>query len=156
MVTAGAHGLVRQGDALAGARGRHIASALCACGVQTASSSGPRLGWRIMGGDMQIQFNSDRNIEGDEAMARFVESVVQGALDRFSEQVTRVEVHVRDENSNKKGGSDDIRCLMEARLGGRQPVAVSHNAATVEEAVDGAAGKLQRSLESTLGRLSQR
>ena len=105
---------------------------------------------------MQIQFNSDRNIEGDEAMTRFVESVVHGALDRFSEQITRVEIHVRDENSDKKGGNDDIRCLMEARLAGLQPVAVSHNAASLEEAVDGSAGKMQRSLESTLGRLNQR
>ncbi len=105
---------------------------------------------------MQIQFNTDRNIEGDDAKAQFVEAVVHGALDRFSEQITRVEIHVRDENSNKKGGSDDIRCLMEARLGGLQPVAVSHNAATFEDAVEAAAGKMQRSLASTLGRLNQR
>jgi ribosome-associated translation inhibitor RaiA len=105
---------------------------------------------------MHIQFNTDRNIEGDEAMTHLVESVVHGTLDRFSEQITRVEIHVSDENSNKKGGSDVIRCLMEARLGGMQPVAVTHNAGTVVEAVDGAAGKMQRSLESTLGRLNQR
>lgn len=89
-------------------------------------------------------------------MTRLVESVVHGSLDRFSEQITRVEIHVRDDNSDKKGGNDDIRCLMEVRLGGLQPVAVSHNGAAVEEAVDGAAGKMQRSLESTLGRLNQR
>ncbi len=105
---------------------------------------------------MQIQVNTDRNIEGDEAMTRLVEGVVHGALDRFSEQITRIELHFRDENSNKKGGSDVIRCLMEARLAGLQPVAVSHNAATMEEAADGAAGKMQRSLESTLGKLNQR
>ena len=105
---------------------------------------------------MQIQFNTDRNIEGDEAMTELVESVVHGTLDRFSEQITRVEIHVRDENSDKKGGNDVIRCLMEARLSGMQPVAVSHNAGSVVEAVDGAAGKMQRSLESTLGRLNQR
>ena len=105
---------------------------------------------------MQIQFNTDRNIEGDEAMTELIESVVHSALDRFSEQITRVEIHVRDENSDKKGGNDDIRCLMEARLGGMQPIAVSHNAGGVIEAVDGAAGKMQRSLESTLGRLNQR
>jgi ribosome-associated translation inhibitor RaiA len=105
---------------------------------------------------MQIQINTDRNIEGDEATMQLVEGVVSSALDRFSEQITRVEVHFRDENSNKKGGIDDLRCMMEARLSGLQPIAVTHNAPTLEEAADGAAGKMKRSLESTLGRLNQR
>ncbi|CAN5647755.1 hypothetical protein BH23DEI1_BH23DEI1_24310 [soil metagenome] len=105
---------------------------------------------------MQIQVNTDRNIEGNEAMTQFVESVVESALDRFSAQITRVEVHLSDQNSNKKGGGDDIRCMMEARLAGLQPIAVTHSAATMEEAADGAAGKMQRSLESTLGRLNER
>jgi ribosome-associated translation inhibitor RaiA len=42
---------------------------------------------------------------------------------------------------------------MEARLEGRQPVAVTHHAATIDQAVDGAADKLHRMIESTLGRL---
>ena len=45
---------------------------------------------------------------------------------------------------------------MEARLEGRQPTAVTHQAATLHEAVDGAADKLAASLESTLGRLRDR
>jgi len=43
--------------------------------------------------------------------------------------------------------------VMEARLEGRQPVAVTHHAPTVDQAVDGAAAKLARLIESTLGRL---
>ena len=46
-----------------------------------------------------------------------------------------------------------MRCRMEARLEGRKPVAVTHQAATLDEAVEGAAGKLIRLIESTLGRL---
>jgi hypothetical protein len=63
-----------------------------------------------------------------------------------------VVVHVCDVNAARAGG-DDKRCLMEARLAGRQPVAVSHEAPTQDEAVGGAADKMKRSLDSTLGRL---
>ena len=102
---------------------------------------------------MQIQMNTDGNIEGHEALATQVSSTVESALNRFSDHITRVEVHLSDENSNKKGGNDDMRCVMEARLEGRQPIAVTHQAATVDQAVDGAADKLTSLIESTLGRL---
>jgi ribosome-associated translation inhibitor RaiA len=102
---------------------------------------------------MQVQFNTDHNIEGREALADKVRSVVEGALSRLSDHITRVEVHLSDENSAKKGGNDDMRCMMEARLEGRQPIAVTHWAATLDQAVDGAADKLTRLIESTLGRL---
>jgi len=102
---------------------------------------------------MQIQINTDHNIEGREALAAHVQGVVESVLGRFGEQITRVEVHLSDQNGDKSG-QDDKRCMMEARLEGRQPTAVTHSAGTVDEAVDGAADKLKRSLESTLGRLA--
>jgi ribosome-associated translation inhibitor RaiA len=101
---------------------------------------------------MQIQTNTDRNIEGSEGLSAQVKAVVESALRRFSDGVTRVEVHLSDENS-ARGGADDKRCMMEARLEGRPPTTVTHQAATVKEALDGAAAKLARSIESTLGRL---
>ena len=100
---------------------------------------------------MQIQTNTDRNVEGSEALSAQVRAVVESALGRFSDQVTRVEVHLSDENSTRVG-TDDKRCMMEARLEGRSPTAVTHQAATVEQALDGAAAKLARSIESMLGR----
>lgn len=105
---------------------------------------------------MKVQINTDSNIEGHDELFQQVEAVVRGALDRFSEQITRVEVHLSDENSDKKIGTTDKRCLLEARLAGLLPIAVSHQAATLEQAVDGAAEKLKRSLDSTLGRLGNR
>jgi len=102
---------------------------------------------------MQIQLNTDANIDGHEELATQVSSTVESALKRFSDHITRVEVHLKDENSDTKGGNDDMHCVMEARLEGRQPVAVTHHAATVDQAVDGAADKLHRMIESTLGRL---
>ena len=102
---------------------------------------------------MQIQMSTDGNIEGHEALATQVSSVIESALSRFSDHITRVEVHLSDENSEKKDGNDDMRCMMEARLEGRQPIAVTHQAATLDQAVDGAADKLSKLIESTLGRL---
>jgi ribosome-associated translation inhibitor RaiA len=105
---------------------------------------------------MHVQINTDTNIKGDNALVQRVEAIVSGTLDRFSEQITRVQVHLSDENSHRKPGTDDKRCLLEARLAGHQPIAVSHQAATLEQAVDGAAEKLKRVLDGTLGRLGNR
>ncbi len=101
---------------------------------------------------MQIQTNHDRNIAGSEGLSAKANTIVEAALARFSEQITRVEVHLSDENG-ARGGVDDKRCVMEARLRGHQPIAVTHHAATVELAMDGAADKLKQSITSTLGRL---
>jgi ribosome-associated translation inhibitor RaiA len=101
---------------------------------------------------MYIQINTDHNIEGHQALNTQVSGVVESALSRFSDHITRVEVHLSDVNSNKKGGDDDMRCMMEARIKGRQPIAVTHQAATVDQAVDGAADKLVSLIESILGR----
>ncbi len=101
---------------------------------------------------MQIQINTDRNIEGSESLMAQVRGVIDSALSRISDHVTQVTVHLSDNNSDKKDGIDDIRCVMEAHLEGRQPMAVTDEAATWEQAVRGAAGKLVRMLETTLGR----
>jgi hypothetical protein len=128
-----------------------------ACALRTGTSGRPGT-LAPMSDDriMQVQVNTDRHISGGEALTERVEALVRDSLARFSERVTRVEVHLKDENSAQKGGSTDIRCTMEGRVGGLQPIAVTHDAPSVEEAAEGAAGKLQRSLESTLGRLSER
>jgi ribosome-associated translation inhibitor RaiA len=102
---------------------------------------------------MQIQFNTDHNIEGREGLAAYVSGVVENALSPVSESITRVEIHLSDENGNKPGPNDK-RCVMEARLEGHQPIAVTHEASDVDDAVIGAAGKLSRRVNHILGRLS--
>jgi ribosome-associated translation inhibitor RaiA len=102
---------------------------------------------------MKIQINTDHNIEGHEALATKVRGVIENGLSRFSDDITRVEVHLSDENSDKKDGYDNMRCMLEARLEGLQPIAVTHQATTLDEAVDGAADKLTNLIETTLGRL---
>ncbi len=101
---------------------------------------------------MQIQINTDHNIEGHEALATHLSSIVTSTLSHISSHITRVEVHVSDENGHKNG-KNDKRCVMEARLQNRHPVAVTCHAETIHQAVEGAATKLTRSIESDLGRL---
>ncbi len=102
---------------------------------------------------MKIQLNTDKNIQGDESVAGHVDTAVEHALGRFRSQITRIEVHLSDLNANKSGAHDK-RCLMEARLESRNPVAVTHEADTVRESINGAAQKLKSKLESTLGKLA--
>lgn len=102
---------------------------------------------------MQIRINTDHNIEGHEALAARISGVIENALSRFSDHIIRVEAHLSDENSDKKDGYDNMRCMIEARLEGIQPIAVTHQATTLDEAVDGAADKLTNLIETTLGRL---
>ena len=46
---------------------------------------------------MQIQVNTDHTIEGHEALADQIRGVVENALSRMSDHITRVEVHLTDE-----------------------------------------------------------
>jgi hypothetical protein len=104
---------------------------------------------------MQVLVRTDASVEGRESLEEMVSEVVSGAMDRFEQDITRVEVHLSDENS-AKGGSDDKRCMMEARPAGHQPIAVTHKAPSVRLAVEGAAGKLQTAVGNALGRLRDR
>ena len=103
---------------------------------------------------MKIQINTDDHIHGSEALTSSVTGTIESALGRFSDRLTRVEVHMSDENGGK-GGAQDKRCMMEARLEGHRPVAVVNHAATMKQAVEGATHKLERLLESLLGRLHE-
>lgn len=102
---------------------------------------------------MHIQVNTDNHIECGEELTREVEAVVEGALGRFGDRITRVEVHLTDENSRSKSGDNDKRCVMEARLAGLQPITVSDDGSTLDLALNGAADKLEKTLKRTLGRL---
>lgn len=101
---------------------------------------------------MQIQINTDNHISTGPELTDLVESTVAAALERFGTRVTRVEVHLSDENSSAKGHSEDKRCAMEARLAGMQPVAVSDLGPTLDQAISGAADKLLRTLDRAIGR----
>lgn len=75
-------------------------------------------------------------------------------MERFSDRITRIEVHLTDENGQAKSGGNDKRCLLEVRLAGLQPMTVSHDAPSIEQAVSGAVQRMKRSLTSASGRLN--
>lgn len=100
---------------------------------------------------MQIQINSDRHIDSSEARDQWARSVVESALGHLADHVTRVEVHLSDENAGQ-GGAPDKRCLMEARPNGRPTIAVTQHAPTLDAAINGAVHKLVRAMEHDLGR----
>ena len=104
---------------------------------------------------MKIQFNTDKTINGDEKNEDYFTSQIAEELDRFESHITRIEVHLSDENG-KKEGRNDIQCMLEARLKGRKPIAVSNQGDTVEQAVSGTIDKLKISLETILGRIQNR
>lgn len=101
---------------------------------------------------MKIQLNTDKNIPGDERLESYLSSLIENELSRFSDHITRIEVHLADENGQKKGANDK-RCMLEARLENRQPIAVTSHADTVEEAVNVALDKLKASIETIYDRL---
>ena len=104
---------------------------------------------------MKIQVNSDSSLVLDAAFAAYVEETVGGVLNRFTEQLSRVEIHLSDLDGERNGGNDK-RCVLEARPSGKDPVAVTEESATREQAVKGAARKMERLLDSRFGKLEAR
>ena len=100
---------------------------------------------------MQIQIHTDHHIEGHEAFAAWATGEIKNALTHHRDQITRVEAHMGDE-AGHKSSQNDRRCMLEARLAGRQPLAVTHHADTLYLAVTGAAEKLNRAIDAALGR----
>ena len=97
---------------------------------------------------MLIEFNTDKNIEGGQKLADYFTTTLQEDLGRYDDMITRLVVHLGDENASKKG-ENDKRCLLEARIKNSQPVAVTEFANTVQQAVKGATYKLASVLEKT-------
>lgn len=96
---------------------------------------------------MQIKVNTDNNIEGTQEFHDHVKSVISKALDRYSEEITRVEVHVSDENGPKDSNKmADKRCLIEVRIAGLKPVTVIEHSDNLHAAIAGATDKAQRTI----------
>lgn len=102
---------------------------------------------------MQIQITPGE-YELTAAIEERVHQAVAKATKAFSDQITRVEVHLRDDKA-KRRGPDDKRCTMEARLTGLKPLAVEHASHDLYLAIDEAAGKLGRAAGHALGKLGR-
>lgn len=104
---------------------------------------------------MDIQFNTDSSVEGKQALEAYMSATISEALSRFSDKITRIEVHVSDENGEKKAPNDK-KCVLEARLKGLDPIAVTGSGDTIKLAVTSAISKMRAALDTTLGRLANK
>ncbi|MFZ6052688.1 HPF/RaiA family ribosome-associated protein [Halocola ammonii] len=104
---------------------------------------------------MEIQVNTDNNIEGTARLESYVTETVKKSLKHFDERLTRVEVHLSDENADK-GGERDKKCVLEARPRGMDPIAVSSNDESMEKSLSHALDKLKAALKNALGKAGVR
>jgi ribosome-associated translation inhibitor RaiA len=106
---------------------------------------------------MKIQVNTSNDIENKDALERWASDFLNEHLARFDQDITSIEVQMTDENHAAKGGGVDKRCMMEARINGRNaPLAVTNYAANQDLAFRGAADKLAHALEHAFGKLDRK
>jgi ribosome-associated translation inhibitor RaiA len=97
---------------------------------------------------MTVQFNTDHNVNGKESLTGPFKELITEELSRYAEHITRIEAHLTDEDGKSKHGGNDKRCVLEARIEGRQPIAVTSHESTYQLAVEGAIDRLKASLET--------
>jgi hypothetical protein len=103
---------------------------------------------------MQFQFNTSNDITGDDDIRARIEVSVVTKLDRISNELTRVEIHLADANG-PRGGTDKVATL-EARPRGSDPITVTATAPTVDAAAADAASKLLTAFDRERGRRTTR
>jgi hypothetical protein len=101
---------------------------------------------------MEILINTDNNISASAEMRSYLKSDLEASFERFAEHLTRLEVKISDENGSKEG-ENDKKVLLEARLKGMQPLVVTGNGNSIDQAISDASTKLKVSLDSTMGKL---
>jgi len=104
---------------------------------------------------MQINVNTDRTIDKHQGLDEHVQSVVRSSIGRFGEHISRVDVHLSNENKEKQADGGNY-CMMEARVSGYQPIVVREHAISLHQAISNAGDKLQRAIDSALGRLQDK
>jgi len=98
---------------------------------------------------MQVLVSSDDSILCDEELGLRIEGVVVGPLDRFRDAVSQIEVQL-SALRGRTPAQPDRRCHIEAQVTGLRPIAVSHEALTLSEAIHAATDKLKRALTREL------
>jgi ribosome-associated translation inhibitor RaiA len=101
---------------------------------------------------MQILLHADTNSDGSQAMAEHVDDVINGALGRFGDRVSRVEVHLSDADGQAGTSARSIQCTLEARLTGLETVFVTDHADNAHQAIEGGARKLKRAVGAAIAK----
>jgi hypothetical protein len=90
----------------------------------------------------------------DASVTSFVADEVNRVLKRFTDRLTRVEVHLTDVNSHKFGTSDK-RCMVEVRPARHRPLSVTNGARTVKQSVGGALTKMRSALQTFFDKMGR-
>lgn len=101
---------------------------------------------------IHIEINS-QDVERTDELDQFTRDRIQQALKHFADQITRVEVHLHDENG-PKGGTDKT-CKLEGRPTGLEPLVVEQRSDNLHGAIREASGKLKRALRHELEKLGR-
>ena len=104
---------------------------------------------------MIIQVNTDKHIKSTEGLENFINEKLRGTLKHQTSHITRIEVHLSDQNADK-GGSDDVQCKLEARIENRKPVTVVGQSDSKEKAINEAAVKMKSALSSIIGKMKNK
>lgn len=99
---------------------------------------------------MQILLHTDPNTDGSHQMTEHLQTVVNKAMARFGERLSRVEAHLSDVDGPSGSSDDGIHCTLEARLVGFDAVVVKDHAGNAHQAIEGAVRKLQRAVGTAL------
>ena len=105
---------------------------------------------------MHVNVNTSNGIDNKESLERWATDYLNEHLARFDQDITGIEVQLTDENHEAKGGGTDKRCMLEARITGHPPVAVTNYAPNQDLAFRGAADKLAKALDHKFGKLDRR
>lgn len=103
---------------------------------------------------MTIQFNTDSHVSGNDELTERLSEILRNSLTKYEGKITRLEVHLSDENAAKPGQKDK-RCMLEARVANIKPIAVTSYDNSIDQAVNGAIPKLMSAIDSTLGRMDK-
>ncbi len=101
---------------------------------------------------MIVQFNTDNTMNGADRVSTYFSDLIAKDLSHFESHISRVEVHLSDQNGQKEG-PDDLKCVMEARIDGKAPIAVSANADTDKKAILAASKKLKGAVRKTIDKM---
>ena len=104
---------------------------------------------------MKLQLNTDKNIQGTEMLETYVSEIIRNGLKHYVDKITRIEVHLSDQNADK-GGIDDIQCKIEARVEGMKPVMVVSKSGSKEKALDDAIYKMKATLDTIIGKMKNK
>lgn len=103
---------------------------------------------------MLIQVNTGSQTHNTAHRTEEVQALIEDKLSRFADRITRAEVHLTDENSTGKTSGNDKKCMIEVRMAGRQPISTTDHGATHDQALHGAASKMQSQIATIVGKIT--